>query len=158
MPNKPTIWEASLNKRRIIGVEVLTAVVIKSAIFWDITPCSLLKVNRCFGGTYCLHFQGRKICRERSQVANRAFTQVSYSAYFSTLKMEAICCSETSVYFQLFKPWAQPCPSHDWNHDQARHRCDNPLRFLLCRWRWLAGGERPAEHGLYRLENNARAW
>jgi hypothetical protein len=29
-----------------------------------------------------------------------AFTLVSYSAYFSTLKMEAICSSETSVYFQ----------------------------------------------------------
>jgi hypothetical protein len=34
-----------------IGFEVLTAVVMKSSIFWDITPCSLLKVNRHFGGT-----------------------------------------------------------------------------------------------------------
>jgi hypothetical protein len=28
-----------------VGFEVLTAVVMKSTIFWDITPCSLLKVN-----------------------------------------------------------------------------------------------------------------
>jgi hypothetical protein len=28
----------------------------KSIIFWDITPCSLLKVNRRFGGT-CRCFQ-----------------------------------------------------------------------------------------------------
>jgi hypothetical protein len=28
-----------------VGFEVLTAVVKKSSIFWDITPCSLLKVN-----------------------------------------------------------------------------------------------------------------
>jgi hypothetical protein len=35
----------------IIGFEFLTAVVIKSSIFWDITPCSPLKVNRRFGET-----------------------------------------------------------------------------------------------------------
>jgi hypothetical protein len=38
-----------------IGFEVFTAVVIKSNIFWDITPCGPLKVNRRFGGTYRLH-------------------------------------------------------------------------------------------------------
>jgi hypothetical protein len=38
-----------------VRFEVLTAVVMKSTIFWDITPCSPLKVNRHFGGTYC-HF------------------------------------------------------------------------------------------------------
>jgi hypothetical protein len=27
---------------------------IRSSIFWDVTPCSLLKVNRHFEGTYCL--------------------------------------------------------------------------------------------------------
>jgi hypothetical protein len=32
-----------------VGSEVLTAVVMKSIIFWDITPCSQLKVNRRFG-------------------------------------------------------------------------------------------------------------
>jgi hypothetical protein len=34
-----------------VGFEVLTALVTKSAIFWDITPRSPLKVNRRFGGT-----------------------------------------------------------------------------------------------------------
>jgi hypothetical protein len=32
------------------GFDVLTAVVVKSCVFWDITTCSLLKVNRRFGG------------------------------------------------------------------------------------------------------------
>jgi hypothetical protein len=36
-------------------LEVLTAVVLNNTIFWDITPCSPLKVNRSFGGTYLLH-------------------------------------------------------------------------------------------------------
>jgi hypothetical protein len=32
----------------------------QSSIFWDIrvTPCSLLKVNSRFAGTFCLHLQG----------------------------------------------------------------------------------------------------
>jgi hypothetical protein len=30
----------------------------ESTIFWDITTCSPLKVNRRFGGTYRLHLQG----------------------------------------------------------------------------------------------------
>jgi hypothetical protein len=36
-----------------VRFEVLTGVVMKSSIFWDITPCSLLKVKRYFGGTCC---------------------------------------------------------------------------------------------------------
>jgi hypothetical protein len=34
-----------------VGSEVLTAVVMKSPIFWDKPPCSPLKVHRRFGGT-----------------------------------------------------------------------------------------------------------
>jgi hypothetical protein len=42
-----------------VGFEVLTAVVMKSNIFWDVTKCRPLKVKRRFGGTYRLHLQGR---------------------------------------------------------------------------------------------------
>jgi hypothetical protein len=44
---------------------------LKSTIFWDITPCSPLKVNRRFGGTYSLHLQGRRIRRARNQCESR---------------------------------------------------------------------------------------
>jgi hypothetical protein len=43
-----------------VGFEVFTAVVMKSIIFWDMTPCSLLSCNRRFEGTYRLHLQGRR--------------------------------------------------------------------------------------------------
>jgi hypothetical protein len=33
-----------------VGFKLLTAVVMKNSIFWDITQYSPLKVNRCFGG------------------------------------------------------------------------------------------------------------
>jgi hypothetical protein len=49
--------------------EVLTAVVMKSSTFRDITPCSPVIVNRRFGGTCCLHLQGRRISQARSQHA-----------------------------------------------------------------------------------------
>jgi hypothetical protein len=75
-----------------VGFEVFTAVVMKSIIFWDMTPCSLLGFNRRFGGTYRLQLQGRR---------NR-FSKPASSAepISSTLKMEAICSFETSVETQ----------------------------------------------------------
>jgi hypothetical protein len=41
----------------------------KNAVFWDVAPC-ISCVNRRFGGTYRLHFQGRKI-RERGTIVGR---------------------------------------------------------------------------------------
>jgi hypothetical protein len=49
-----------------IGFEVLTTVVMKSAIFWDMS-CSPLKVNRRFGGKYDLYFKRRRIRQARNQ-------------------------------------------------------------------------------------------
>jgi hypothetical protein len=47
-------FEAELKKKDYVGFEVLAFVIIKSYIFWDITPCILSKINQRFGGT-CLH-------------------------------------------------------------------------------------------------------
>jgi hypothetical protein len=55
----------------VAGFEVLTAMIMKSAIFWDITPCSPLKLNRRFGGKFRLHLQGRRISRVRNQRESR---------------------------------------------------------------------------------------
>jgi hypothetical protein len=47
----------------LAGIKALTAMVMKRCIFWDIglTPRSLVKGNRRFGGTCYLHLQGRRI-------------------------------------------------------------------------------------------------
>jgi hypothetical protein len=66
-----------------VRYEVLTAVVMKISIFWDITPCRPLKVNRRFWGTCRLHLYVE-----------------SCLAYSLTLKTEAMCSSETSADFQ----------------------------------------------------------
>jgi hypothetical protein len=39
-----------------------------NAVFWYVAPCSSC-VNRCFGGTYRLHLQGRKIRWRRTSVS-----------------------------------------------------------------------------------------
>jgi hypothetical protein len=52
---------------------------------WDITSCSPLKLNRCFGRTCHLHLQGRRI----SQAGNQDELG-SNQSWSSTLKMEAI--------------------------------------------------------------------
>jgi hypothetical protein len=77
----------------------------RSSVFWDITPCSPLNVNRRFGRTCRLHLQGRRTSHVRDQheagySLPPAFMLVSYLAYPSALKMEATCSSETSVHFQ----------------------------------------------------------
>jgi hypothetical protein len=77
---------------RLYRIWVLTAVVMKSTVFWHITPCSPLKVIWCFGGTS----RRAKLCLPPD------FTFVSCATYFSTLKMEAICSSETSVWLSAY--------------------------------------------------------
>jgi hypothetical protein len=95
-----------LNKRKsqtFLGVEVLTAVVLKSTVVWDVTQCSLLKINSGFEGTYRLHLQGRRISGARNRRENRCPLLATYfhaRAYSSTLKMEAIYTPETSIDFQ----------------------------------------------------------
>jgi hypothetical protein len=48
-----------------------TVSLLKSSIFWDIMPCSPLKVNRRFGGTCRLHLQARRISKVRNQRESR---------------------------------------------------------------------------------------
>jgi hypothetical protein len=38
----------------------------KVSVFWDITPCSTLKVNRSFGGKYRFHLRARRINQARN--------------------------------------------------------------------------------------------
>jgi hypothetical protein len=79
-----------------VGIRFLTSVVIKSYTFCKIVPCSPLKVNRRFGRTCHLHFQGRRISQERNQ-REAGNMQVSSACYVPDVLW---CSSETSVHFQ----------------------------------------------------------
>jgi hypothetical protein len=78
----------------------------KEFIFWDITPCSPMKVGRSFGR--CLKMLAAR------------FTMDSCLAYSSTLKMEATCSSEMSVAFQ--RTTRRYIPEDRTLHN---HRCEN---------------------------------
>jgi hypothetical protein len=52
-----------------VRFEVFTVVTMKNDVFWDVAPCSSY-INRRFGGTYRLHFQGREM-RERGTSMNQ---------------------------------------------------------------------------------------
>jgi hypothetical protein len=41
----------------VLGFEVLTELIMKKSVFWDITSCSPLKFKRRFGGTYRIDFK-----------------------------------------------------------------------------------------------------
>jgi hypothetical protein len=51
---------------KMVRTKVLTAMVMKSSVFWDKTACISLKTNGLFGGTYRPHFQGRRIGQARN--------------------------------------------------------------------------------------------
>jgi hypothetical protein len=57
--------------QEIYVIRVYTILLMKSSIFWDITSCSPLNVNWRFGGTCCLHLQGRRISQARNQRESR---------------------------------------------------------------------------------------
>jgi hypothetical protein len=55
------------------GFEILTEMELKSTVLLDVTPYRAVNVHENFGGTYCLHLQGRILSQARSlQKAKRA--------------------------------------------------------------------------------------
>jgi hypothetical protein len=100
---KEILPDTALQKWFEVEVDVPTAVVMKNSIFWNITPCRLLKVNRCFGVTFRLHLQGRRTSQIRNQhkaESKQIFILVSFLASSSTLNIEVTRSFETLVDFQ----------------------------------------------------------
>jgi hypothetical protein len=58
--------------KKILGYvrfQNLTAVYMKSCVFWNVTLCGSCK-NQCFGGTYCFYHQGENNQRARNVSSN----------------------------------------------------------------------------------------
>jgi hypothetical protein len=73
----------------LVGFEVLTAVAMESSVFWNIRPCTPLKIDRHFGGTNRLHLNGRRMLLYAG----------IFLGYFSTLKTQKTHSSEKSIDF-----------------------------------------------------------
>jgi hypothetical protein len=76
----------------------------KGTVFWVVTPCSL-DIALPFRGIYHLHAMGERVSQRR----NHLFLLIFCLAYFSTVKMVAVCSSETSRPIRT----TQRCNSED---------------------------------------------
>jgi hypothetical protein len=70
---------------------VLNLLLTKNSIFWDITPCSQLKVNRCFAGTCHLYLQGRRIsqARKECEVCGKVACQLLHAGFLLGLILQS---------------------------------------------------------------------
>jgi hypothetical protein len=78
-----------------LGFEVLTAVVMKVDISWDILLCSPY-VNRRFGGSYHLHLQGPKSAIQKQFVAGAGHTKrrITYGLQERYIPEDGIMCND----------------------------------------------------------------
>jgi hypothetical protein len=51
----------------------------KSSIFWYITPCTPLKVNGRFGGTYRLHLQCPRISQAKKPASAQVVSRMTFN-------------------------------------------------------------------------------
>jgi hypothetical protein len=78
----------------------------KNAVFWDVALCRSC-LNRCFGGTYSLHLQGRK--SESEESAYGATSQKT--AFFKkTLHSQFVMRSNGPIYDTIIKCMLQCKP------------------------------------------------
>lgn len=54
--SKPLFYDKHIHSARL---EVLLAVVMKTEVDWDLTPCKLVNSYRRFGESKCLHLEGQ---------------------------------------------------------------------------------------------------
>jgi hypothetical protein len=97
--------------------------VLKTSFLWNITPCSPLKVNRRFGGTYRLHLQSRRISQARNQLGAGSIAFL-FGLFF--YPEDGDMFSETSVHFQ--ETTRRYIPEETTLHN---HRCENLEPYIL---------------------------
>jgi hypothetical protein len=78
----------------------------KSTIFWDITPCSPLSVNRRFGGTYRLHLQGRS--EQETSVKGVNQRQLTLNVLYGVISQKIILFSKILSGYPVFLAKFEP--------------------------------------------------
>jgi hypothetical protein len=51
----------------VLELRIIISVLTESSVAWGTTPCRLLKVSQCFGGTCHFHLQGSQISQARNK-------------------------------------------------------------------------------------------
>jgi hypothetical protein len=100
-----------------------------SIIFLVVTPRILVEFHKYFGGTYCLHLQGRKMRQgssERETGSSKAALVVNRFVHFSTLMMEAIL----KLLYNIPTLPPQFTTLHPWSCSVEEYPEDGENRFL----------------------------
>jgi hypothetical protein len=88
-----------------VVIQVPTPVVMKSSFLWNITPCSPLQVNWCFGGIFRLHLQGRTShARNQREASSKLLLLVSvvqelYIIYQAKLDLDFLLYNQGTVSY-----------------------------------------------------------
>jgi hypothetical protein len=87
-----------VNTSQAVGL----GVIMQGTVFCDVMLCSLVGVHWHSRRMYYPHLLGQRVTQERNQQAILAacFLFVTCLAYFLTVKMEAICSTETLVTYK----------------------------------------------------------
>jgi hypothetical protein len=95
----------------------------RDSIFWDITLCSLLKVNRQFGGTCYLHLQGWRVseARNKHETGSSTFNPDNEGDVF----LRKVCFPYTTWYYIL-------------DIRTLHSQCCKNLKTQYCYVHWLA--------------------
>jgi hypothetical protein len=72
----------------------------EDAVFWDVTLCSLVEIDQCFGGAYCLHCHNRRAGGSSKQVKGSS-KQIELTFVLLPACLLALIhfCLPTQLYF-----------------------------------------------------------
>jgi hypothetical protein len=60
------VWDCDaiyICRQELAAFRLLIYATIETAGFWNVTPWSLAEDCQSFGGTYCHHFEGQRVCQ-----------------------------------------------------------------------------------------------
>jgi hypothetical protein len=142
MRSKGNLWvEGDAN----VSSEILTAVVMKRSIFWDITPCSPLKVNRSYEGTCHLDVQVEEWTKEATSVKQLYLLHADLFLGLFFQRSEDFFQFSGLIFFRSIKGkgWSRNLVSQEIELKSTRHffnwwlnfRCNTKVKLSYNRWR-----------------------
>jgi hypothetical protein len=74
------LWDPKAHNH--VRLQALMATSMKVAVSWDVTPCSLVEIDRQFRGAYCLHHQDNESTTKQAHLKRRSISTRLHGATF----------------------------------------------------------------------------
>jgi hypothetical protein len=89
----------------LTGIDVFPPVVMKTSIFWHITPCSPVKFNRHCEGIYYVHVKGWIISQAEDKGGTFLRKFVDFHLTTRRYIPEDVTFSDILIYFERIRQW-----------------------------------------------------